>query len=86
MWDIVGHILFSGVSIALYIGDSLFVVLSCNRTWCSRLGTYIYLYFHYCNLILVNISFGSPRRTLRGCRWCPRNNLVSELRLPAGLS
>ena len=27
VWDIVGHILFSGVYIALYIGDSLFVVL-----------------------------------------------------------
>ena len=27
VWDIVGHILFSGVYTALYIGDSLFVVL-----------------------------------------------------------
>ena len=27
VWDIVGHILFSGVYIKLYIGDCLFVVL-----------------------------------------------------------
>ena len=27
VWDIVGHILFFGVYTALYIGDSLFVVL-----------------------------------------------------------
>ena len=27
VWDVVGHILFSGVYIKLYIGDCLFVVL-----------------------------------------------------------
>ena len=27
VWDVVGHILFSGVYITLYIGDCLFVVL-----------------------------------------------------------
>ena len=27
VWDLVGHILFSGVYTALYIGDSLIVVL-----------------------------------------------------------
>ena len=35
MWDIVGHILFSGVYIQLYIRDCLIVVISCNRTQCS---------------------------------------------------
>ena len=53
-----GHILFPGVYIQLYIGDCLIVVLSCDRTQCRGLGTYSYLYFHYCNFILVNISFG----------------------------
>ena len=58
MWDVVGHILFPGVYIKMYNGDLLFVVLSCNRTQCRGLGTYTCLYIHYCNLILVNISFG----------------------------
>ena len=53
VWDIVGHILFSGVYIKLYIGDySLF--FSCNRTQCRGLGTNTCLYFDDCNLILVN--------------------------------
>ena len=81
MWDVVGHILFPGVYIKLYIGDSLFVVLSCNRTQCRGLGTYSYFSLHYCNLILVNICLGPPHKTLWGWCWCPHNNLVSEPRL-----
>ena len=58
---------------------------SCKRTQCRGLGTNTCLYFHSCNLIIVNhFCSGPPRRTLRGCRWCPRNKLVSELKLPIG--
>ena len=59
-----GHILFLGVYIKLYIGDSLFVVFSCTRTHCRGLGTYSCLYIHYCNFILFNIRSDPPRRTL----------------------
>ena len=59
MWDVVGHILFLDVYIQLYIGDYFIVVLSCNRTQCKGLGTYTCLHFHYFNLIIVNLSFGS---------------------------
>ena len=47
VWDIVGHILFSGVYIQLYIEDCL-LFFSYNRTECRRLGTYT-----VCTFIIV---------------------------------
>ena len=58
VWDIMGHILFSGVYIKLYIGDCLLLFFSCNHTQCRGLGTNTCLYLHYCNLIIVNRLFG----------------------------
>ena len=54
MWDVVGHILFSGVSLNCTLGIVYSLFFSCNRTQCRGLGTNTCMYFHYCNLILVN--------------------------------
>ena len=54
MWDIVGHMLFSGVYIYCTLGIVYSLFFSCNRTQCRGLGTNTCLYFDDCNLILVN--------------------------------